>query len=487
MRLCFAGCVLLSFGLLLGDSPVHAVEFDLLSVGDVNNPADHDFRFGRFGTVRYEYDVPSNEVTIDQYVEFLNAVAKSDPHQLFDPKMQSSRSGIISRSGSDGDYSYEPFEHYGNKPVGFISYWDAARFANWMHNGQPTGPQNDQTTEDGAYDLGGVTYPENESVHRKPGAKWFLPSENEWYKAAHFDPRTEAQGGPPGDDFYWSYGTMSDTTPGKIETNEVGDVINPGPNVANYDFAAVWGGRFGNPATAGSAGSKSYYGVFDAAGSMWEWNESIIRRHEISSEFTFRGNRGASWDDPARLLPASMQGFGGVELCGTRFLCFTQGNGFRLATIQGRDAADFDSDGVHDVDDIDLLAAEIRSRENSVAMDINLDGKVDSADHRHLVLDLVGVQFGDSNLDGSFNSTDFVKVFQYGEYEDSATDNSTWRTGDWNGDGDFDSRDFVIALQNSIYESTAIGQVPEPTGIGLAVAGLLWIASSGRVRVRSFS
>ncbi len=472
---CFLCLVLLS-----GVIQVHAVEFDLKSIGEVNNPADHDFRFGRFGTVRYEYDMPSNEVTIDQYVEFLNAVAKSDPHELFDVKMQSARNGVISRTGTDGNYSYEPFEHYGNKPVGFISYWDAARFANWMHNGQPTGPQNEQTTEDGAYFLGGVTYPENESVHRKPGAKWFLPTEDEWYKAAHYDPRTEAEGGPPGDDFYWSYGTMSDTTPGKIETNEFGDVINPGPNVANYDFAASWGGRRGNPATAGSAGSKSYYGLFDLMGSMWEWNESIITRLEISRDSTFRGNRGASWDDPPFLLASSMQGFGGVELCGSRFLCFTQGNGFRLGTIAGRELADFDSDGGYDVDDIDLIAAEIRSGDNSVLMDINLDGVVDSADHRHLVVDLVGVQFGDANLDGSFNSTDFVRVFQYGQYEDEIANNSTWQTGDWDGDGDFNSRDFVIALQNSTYESTAVAAIPEPHALLLGFMGLFWLVTARR-------
>ena len=420
---------LIWISILLGASQLAAVEFDLLPIGDLNNPHDRNYGFGRFGAVRYEFEMASTEVTNGQYVEFLNAVAKSDPHELFEIKMQSSIWGGIIRSGEDGNYSYASKQHFANKPVGYIAFWDAARFANWMHNGQPTGPQNEQTTEDGAYYLGGVTFPENESVTRKPGAKWFLPSETEWYKAAHYDPRTEAEGGPPGDTHYWVYGTMSNELPGKIMTNDVGDVTNPGPNVANYDFAAEWGGRRGNAATAGSAGSKSYYGLFDAAGSMWEWNEAIIYRPGRSTESTFRGNRGASWDDIPELLPGWMQGIGGIELCGTEFLCFTQGNGFRLGSIQNRDVADFDADGVSDVDDINLLTAEIRSGENNITMDVNLDGKVDTEDHREMVLAQVGIPFGDSTADGQFNSHDLVSVFQFGEFEDDLNENSKWQTG----------------------------------------------------------
>ncbi len=44
-------------------------------------------------------------------------------------------------------------------PVNFVSFWDGLRFANWLHNGQPTGAQGNSTTEDGAYTLtaGGIT------------------------------------------------------------------------------------------------------------------------------------------------------------------------------------------------------------------------------------------------------------------------------------------------------------------------------------------
>ena len=59
---------------------------------------------------------------------------------------------------------------------------------------------------------------------------------------------------------------------------------------------------------------------------------------------------------------------------------------------------------------------------------------------------------GDADGDRHFDSSDFVYVFQRGEYEDSVTGNSTWSDGDWNGDGDFDSSDFVIAFQSGGYE-----------------------------------
>jgi hypothetical protein len=73
--------------------------------------------------------------------------------------------------------------------VDFVSFWNALRFANWLHNGQPRGLQDETTTEDGAYTLTptGIV---NNTITRNPGAVVFLPSENEWYKAAYYDPAT---------------------------------------------------------------------------------------------------------------------------------------------------------------------------------------------------------------------------------------------------------------------------------------------------------
>ena len=64
-------------------------------------------------------------------------------------------------------------------------------------------------------------------------------------------------------------------------------------------------------------------------------------------------------------------------------------------------------------------------------------------------------RIGDSNLDGIFNSTDLIVVFQAGEYEDGIANNSSWGTGDWNGDGEFDTADLVYAFQAGTYSRAA--------------------------------
>ena len=86
------------------------------------------------------------------------------------------------------------------------------------------------------------------------------------------------------------------------------------------------------------------------------------------------------------------------------------------------------------------------------ADDVSADSLVNQSDRSVWVEDLKSTYFGDANLDGEFNSTDFVTVFIAGEYEDGVDGNSVWETGDWNGDGDFNTTDFVLAFQSGGYE-----------------------------------
>ncbi len=82
---------------------------------------------------------------------------------------------------------------------------------------------------------------------------------------------------------------------------------------------------------------------------------------------------------------------------------------------------------------------------------------------------------GDSNLDGQFNSADFVTVFAAGEYEDALVKNSKWTTGDWNGDKEFNSSDFVYAFTDGGYElgpRPAAVAIPEPNSAA-------WLLSMG--------
>ena len=136
---------------------------------------------------------------------------------------------------------------------------------------------------------------------------------------------------------------------------------------------------------------------------------------------------------------------------------------------------DFNNDGVLDAADIDLLAAEIRGGANPASFDLNGDSQVNADDQRVWVDDIKMTYLGDSNLDGEFNSSDFVQVFTAGEYEDGVAGNSTWAEGDWNADGEFDSSDFVAAFTAGGYEigPRVPAAVPEPSSALLIAMGLI--------------
>ena len=131
-----------------------AISIATVPVGDVGNPSDPATGLG---IVNYGYQIGKYEVTLSQYSAFLNAVAATDTYGLYnerigyDPNIDG-----IARNGTSGAYSYSVIGSP-NHPVTYVSWGDAARFANWLNNGQPTGPQNSSTTEDGAYALNGAT------------------------------------------------------------------------------------------------------------------------------------------------------------------------------------------------------------------------------------------------------------------------------------------------------------------------------------------
>ena len=240
----------------------HALELEWVTVGDPGNKPD---KTGH-GAVDYAFQISKHEITVAQYAEFLNAVAaKGDPHGLWNVNMGSAlltdnnQGGIrkdlpvfINRIGSPGAYRYQVLPGREKKPVVYTGFPEAMRFANWLHNGQGEGG-----TETGAYDIakhGGL------AVH-EPGAKAWIPTEDEWYKAAYFHP--EAKGGPPGG--YWLYPMRTNDKP---RTPAAGD---PMPNAANFSRSYLDAWPVGSYAKA-----TSFYGTFDQGGNAWEWNEAIV-------------------------------------------------------------------------------------------------------------------------------------------------------------------------------------------------------------------
>ena len=148
---------------------------------------------------------------------------------------------------------------------------------------------------------------------------------------------------------------------------------------------------------------------------------------------------------------------------------------------------DFNNDGQLTVDDINLLNAAIRAGGANSVFDVTTDGNVDEHDRDYWVNELKRTWYGDANLDGVFDTTDFVEVFQAGQYEDGLDKNSLWQTGDWNGDGEFDSGDFVTAFQGGGFEQgprAAVAAVPEPSSCVLFLLGSAAIRRRCRVATK---
>jgi formylglycine-generating enzyme required for sulfatase activity len=280
-----------------------AVVVEWVSVGDPGNV--DDVHGDGFGGVAHEYRIGKFEVTNGQYREFLNAVAAvGDPNGLYNIDGEAGGMGGtlggIARSGSGtvGDpwvYTAKDGDPNWNlRPVNFVSWFDALRFANWLHNGQPTGGQDATTTESGAYVLTGTTSVvgcvPGQQLHCPDALVW-LPTEDEWYKAAYY------KGGGI-DAGYWDYATQTDSAPSR-EAPPGTDLVN---GSALYDD--LFGEVVGPPYYMTGVGeydakpSDSAYGTYDQNGNLREWNEALILD-------TLRGRRGGSWIDFVEFLPAS--------------------------------------------------------------------------------------------------------------------------------------------------------------------------------------
>jgi len=252
----------------------------VLDLGNPRNPVT------KLGSVGVTYNIGTYEVTAGQYTAFLNAVAQqSDPNNLYNSSMGAPGGCGIIQSGSPGNYSYQidpaHVNDFTNRPVNFVSFWDAARFANWLQHGQPTGVQEDSnSTEDGTYTLTADGISSN-SIIRNDGASWAVASDNEWYKAAYYNPTTQT---------YNKYPTSSNNIPGR-------NLLDPAPgNNANYFGSGAFPiqSPYYTTIVGQFANSLSPYGTADQGGNVAEWTETI----ESSTDRRLRGgqyNAGAAY------------------------------------------------------------------------------------------------------------------------------------------------------------------------------------------------
>ena len=222
-------------------------------VGNPGNAADLTTG-SLYGAVPYSYNIGTYDVTVAQYVDFLNS---NDPTAantlgLYNSDMATS-SGISNHGAGNGNRYF--YTNTGPDPVTNVTWYDAIRFANWLDNGQVPG-----STETGAYTLGpleaGGVPINGHSITRNAGATVFLPSENEWYKAAYYNPAANPA-------TYYQYPTSSNTVPTASGPTAT-------PNSANYNSVDTV-----TPVGA-YIETTSPYGAFDMGGNVDQWNETFM-------------------------------------------------------------------------------------------------------------------------------------------------------------------------------------------------------------------
>ena len=276
------------------------------------------------GGVDYRYGLGQLEVTVAQWVTFLNTVDPSgkDPHKLYYDSESSSawpKYGQIDFSSAlgKGRHYMVASPEWANKPYGFANFLRVARFVNSLYNGQLLAKQASSAggfkyvsyrvrlsrqTESGMYELAGARVKGANRAHK---TGFVVPSQDEWIKSAYYDP----SGG--GTYSYWKYptnpGTFGDgqadgPTPSTLNST-TGDVTNAATQpLATYRASEVvptWCpaifsaeacnsvNPFGIPATGyakafqgslstvGQALTTSPWGTLDQGGNVVEWTDTI--------------------------------------------------------------------------------------------------------------------------------------------------------------------------------------------------------------------
>jgi hypothetical protein len=229
---------------------------DFVTIGNPGNAADTTGLPNPAGAVGYTYDIGKFEVSEDMITKY-NAIFGTS-------------NNLVITKDTRGT----------NKPATSITWNEAARFVNWLNTS--TGNQaaykfttsgvNDNLVLWSSVDAG---YDAN-NQYRNSLAKYFLPSYNEWYKAAFYDPNKLGGAG------YWNYATGSDSAPTAVTGGTTA-------GTAVYAQSFVQG-----PADVTNAGGISPYGVMGLSGNVFEWEESSSDLANNSGS-SLRGFRGGWW------------------------------------------------------------------------------------------------------------------------------------------------------------------------------------------------
>ncbi len=204
------------------------------------------------------------------------------------------------------------------------------------------------------------------------------------------------------------------------------------PSQSATTFTVSWNGSD----EAGGSGI-AYYDIFvsNNGGSFTLWNAGATQTSAV-----FTGVAGHTY----RFYSVAVDLVGHREVAPPTADTQTQANDLP--------SADFDNSGQVNALDIDLLCAAIQGGNPATRFDLDESGVVNAADAQFMVKKILRTSIGDANLDGIFDSSDLVQVFQAGVYEDEVFGNAGWEAGDWDCDGDFTTADLIAAFQDGGYE-----------------------------------
>lgn len=257
-----------------------------------------------------------------------------------------------------------------SKPATSISWFEAARFVNWLNASTGSSPayKFDAAGNFELWESIDMGY-DSKNRFRNRLARYFLPSADEWYKAAYFAPSI-------GD--YYDYPTGSDSPPTAVASGTaVGSAV--------YSQSSAAG-----PADINLAGGSAAFGTVGQGGNVWEWQETEtdLLNDSISSA---RGVRGGSWVSGSSALSASSwSGLnpGDVDI----------NRGFRVATVGETSTplpGDANGDDVVDRADLAILTSHYGMTDGASFADGDFND-----DHRVSLADLLLLQkhFGESHF-----------------------------------------------------------------------------------------
>ncbi|MEN0021534.1 MAG: SUMF1/EgtB/PvdO family nonheme iron enzyme [Planctomycetota bacterium] len=235
------------------------VDIDFVTIGAPGNePFEFDTSLGtiQWGEVEYRYRIGRTEITTQQWMTFLNTFATQDA--LWEDIVLPFAWGAVDDPGYNGPgrrWMLNP-----NNPDAALvpvdmGWFDAARFANWMHNGQSSDPA---SLNSGVYDASLFNLFDAPLITRAADAKYWIPSIDEWIKAAHYDPNRFG----PGEGGYWQWANMSDEPP------------IPGLPGTGGTTAATLDDVRGLP-IGSYPEALSPWGLLDTSGSRREWTDEI--------------------------------------------------------------------------------------------------------------------------------------------------------------------------------------------------------------------